>query len=209
MAAQQTQGLVPLSKADGWEVPDGEPHIRGWEVDGADGRRLGKVDDLLVSIAARKVRYLIVDVDDDISGTKDRRVLLPIGTARLDRDDEKVIAPGITAAGIAGLPAYNPSALTREHEEQLRTRLGGAGIVGAGGAAASSGKGKDFYAHEHFDENRFFGPGHAPREEVVIRKHAVSDTGNAEADTRKERVDIDEKGRVRGKVERDREQHDR
>jgi Domain of unknown function (DUF2382). len=42
------------------------------------------------------------------------------------------------------------------------------------------------------------------KEEIVIRKHTVEDTENVEADIRKERVDIDEKGRSRGKVERGR-----
>ena len=39
------------------------------------------------------------------------------------------------------------------------------------------------------------------KEEIVVRKHAVQDTRVVEADVRKERVDIDDRSRTRGRTD--------
>lgn len=41
------------------------------------------------------------------------------------------------------------------------------------------------------------------KEEIVVRKHAVQDTENVEADLRKERVDIDDRTRTKGRTDDD------
>jgi uncharacterized protein (TIGR02271 family) len=197
----------------------------------------------------------------------------------------------MTRDALIGLPAYAANTpITRDYENSLRERMTGAPVP-------PPASGSDYYEHEHFDENRFFGgrgtsasdqsrerlvripiteeevrvgkrqvkagevdvrktvetkhveqpvtrmreeveverrpiQGDRPstgaadfkegettiplmeeevvvekrpvaKEEVVIRKHAVEDTENVGADLRKERVDVDEKGRVRGKTKRD------
>ena len=45
------------------QIADGEPDLRGWEVKGPAGRRVGTVSDLLVDTGAMKVRYLEVELD--------------------------------------------------------------------------------------------------------------------------------------------------
>ncbi|HET7622222.1 MAG TPA: DUF2382 domain-containing protein [Gemmatimonadaceae bacterium] len=286
-------GLVPLDKADDYKIADGNPDPRGWDVI-ANGKKVGEVDKLIADLSALKVRYLDVELDKDFAGTKDRHVLIPIGAARLDDDNDKVLLQGMTRDALIGLPAFAANTpITRDYENSLRERMTGAPVP-------APRSGRDYYDHEHFDENRFFGRRGTPesgehnerlvripiteeemrvgkrqvqagevdvrktvetkhmeqpvtrrreeveverrpiqgdqpvtgtadfkegetriplmeeevvvekrpvaKEEVVIRKHAVEDTENVSADLRKERVDIDEKGRVRGKMERD---HDR
>lgn len=283
-------GLVPLDKADDYKIADDNPDPRGWDVI-ANGKKVGEVDKLIADLNALKVRYLDVELDDDFSGTKDRHVLIPIGAARLDDDNDHVLLQGMTRDALIGLPAYAANTpITRDYENSLREGMTGAPVP-------PTQSGRDYYEHEHFDENRFFGRrGAAARgdrndrlvripiteeemrvgkrqakagevdvrktvetkhveqpvtrrreeveverrpisgdrastgaadfkegettiplmeeevvvekrpvakEEVVIRKHAVEDTENVGADLRKERVDVDEKGRVRGKVDRD------
>jgi uncharacterized protein (TIGR02271 family) len=292
-------GLVPLDKADDYKIADGNPDPRGWDVI-SNGRKVGEVDKLIADVSALKVRYLDVELDDDFAGTKDRHVLIPIGAARLDDDNDNVLLQGMTRDALIGLPAFAANTpITRDYENSLRERMSGSPV-------SQPRSGRDYYEHEHFDENRFFGKRGAPtrgegtergervvripiteeeirvgkrqaqagevdvrktvetkhveqpvtrkreeveverrpiqgdqaaagaadfkegetriplmeeevvvekrpvaKEEVVIRKHAVEDTENVGADLRKERVDIDEKGRVRGKVNRNRDDEGR
>ena len=285
-------GLVPLDKADDYKIAEGNPDPRGWDVV-VSGAKVGEVDKLIADLSALKVRYLDVELDDKFSGAKNRHVLIPIGAARLDDDNDQVLLSGMSRDALVGLPAYTgTSPITRDYENSLRERMTGAPIP-------TPRAGRDYYEHEHFDENRFFGKRGAPlrgsasenrerivripiteeemrvgkrqveagevevrktvetkhveqpvtrrreeveverrpiqadqgtrpadfkegetriplmeeevvvekrpvaKEEVVIRKHAVEDTENVEADLRKERVDVEEKGRVRGKTKRD------
>jgi uncharacterized protein (TIGR02271 family) len=288
-------GLVPLDKADDYKIADGNPDPRGWDVV-SNGKKVGEVDKLIADLNALKVRYLDVELDDDFAGTKDRHVLIPIGAARLDDDNDNVLLQGMTRDVLIGLPAFAANTpITRDYENSLRERMTGSPVP-------PPRSGRDYYEHEHFDENRFFGKRGAPlrgegtergervvripiteeeirvgkrqaqagevdvrktvetkhveqpvtrkreeveverrpiqgdqaaagaadfkegetriplmevevvvekrpvaKEEVVIRKHAVEDTENVGADLRKERVDIDEKGRARGKVGRNRD----
>ncbi len=288
-------GLVPLDKADDYKIAEGNPDPRGWDVI-ANGTKVGEVDKLIADLNALKVRYLDVELDDDFAGTKDRHVLIPIGAARLDDDNDNVLLQGMTRDALIGLPAYAANTpITRDYENSLRERMTGAPIPPP--------RGRDYYEHEHFDESRFFGRRGAPargesndrlirvpiteeevrvgkrqvkagevdvrktvetkhveqpvtrmreeveverrpiqgdrpatgaaefkegettiplmeeeivvekrpvaKEEVVIRKHAVEDTENVGADIRKERVDVDEKGRVRGKTKHDADDENR
>ncbi|MFL6195655.1 MAG: PRC-barrel domain-containing protein [Thermoanaerobaculia bacterium] len=55
--------VVPLRRLHNFRISEGDPDVRGWEVMGADGRRIGEVDDLLVDSEALRVRYLDVILD--------------------------------------------------------------------------------------------------------------------------------------------------
>lgn len=106
--------VVPLNQLAGYRVADGEPDIRGWDVVTGDGRRLGKVDDLLVDTQANKVRYVDVDMDGD-----NRHVTVPIGYARLEQGRHQVLVDRLGDEQLRALPEYNHGAVTREYEEQV------------------------------------------------------------------------------------------
>ena len=55
--------VTPLRYLRAYRIADGDPDVRGWEVVGGDGRRIGSVNDLLVDTAEGKVRYLDVQLD--------------------------------------------------------------------------------------------------------------------------------------------------
>jgi uncharacterized protein (TIGR02271 family) len=114
MANESMDRVVPLNSLDGWKVADGEPDIRGWEVVASDGTRVGKVDELLVDTTANKVRYVDVDLTDD-----KRHVTVPVGYARLDRDDNRVMMDRLGTDQLRALPAYNHGPVTRDYEEQV------------------------------------------------------------------------------------------
>lgn len=237
----QGSPLVHL-EGSGYKVADGDPDVRGWEVIGSDGRRIGEVDDLLVDTAAMKVRYLEVRLDrhlaedaqgaevaraeeiaaaeerppslpeqglpqldsmagfgstggvighvavpgvlpgltlpmdivtesfqEDVvratlsdtenqltadrhlggrSGLGDRHILIPIGRARLDTDEDRILVDSLRAEDARGLPEYERGALTRDDEDRLRRAFGGT-TAGA----------DDFYGHDDlYDESRFYHP---------------------------------------------------
>lgn len=55
--------VAALRNLRGYKVAEGDPDVRGWEVSGGDGLRIGIVNDLLVDTVAGKVRYLDIELD--------------------------------------------------------------------------------------------------------------------------------------------------
>ena len=136
MADNDMDRVVPLGQLDDFRVAEGDPDVRGWEVLGADGHKIGEVDELLVDTTAMKVRYLDVDLDVDdviLSGGHDRHVLIPIGYARLDRDRDCVTVDGLASADLAALPSYGQGPLTRDFEASVRESFATRGRGGGGG----------------------------------------------------------------------------
>lgn len=143
--------VVPIGNLPDYEVAEGHPDVRGWEVRSADGRVIGEVDDLLVDRSAMKVRYLDVDLDDDIApGGGDRHILLPIGYARLDREEDCVHVDELRSSELADLPRYDHTPLSREYESELRGRLD----RGYTGGHADP----NFYGSDLYDADRFYSP---------------------------------------------------
>jgi hypothetical protein len=52
-----------VGELHGFEVAEGDPDVRGWEVVARDGRRIGEVEELLVDGEDRSIRYLEVRLD--------------------------------------------------------------------------------------------------------------------------------------------------
>lgn len=229
--------LASLDGLTGYKVAEGDPDVRGWDVIGRDGRRIGEVDDLLVDTAALRVRYLEVrldrrlvvgeeegggslgapedalptgsttlrgsipeldsmrdSADDGVIGhvaapgvgsgerdvptasmaeamirgtlsdvenrmtadhhlgeqpyTGERHILVPIGRARLDTDEDRVLVDSLTAERAAELPPYEHGALEQGYEERIRYAFG---------ANTPAAQGSDPYDdRELYDERIFF-----------------------------------------------------
>lgn len=186
MTTPYTNDTVPLRELDDYKVADGAPDVRGWDVVGAGGQKLGKVNELLVSPSQQRVRYLAVELDRSIAGSrKDRTVLVPVGVARLDDKHDRVIVDSVTADTLATLPPYTGGRLTREYETRILDAFGGGvGATASGtGSTAAPAAGEGFYAGQQFNEDRFYGSryqreGEARRivrseEELAIGKRQV------------------------------------
>jgi hypothetical protein len=162
MSSDDLDRVVPMDDLDDFRVAGDAPDPRGWEVVAADGRRIGEVDELLVDTGAMKVRYLDVDLDDEIvAGEHDRHVLVPIGYARLDRDHDRVIVDEITSGDLRAIPAYDHGPITRDFETSVRDswrgdrpRLPDAPPPVSGGMRADAPD--DFYADDIYDESTFW-----------------------------------------------------
>ena len=78
--ARDDERLVPLSELGSWDVAEGEPDIRGWEVRTVGGRELGKVKELLIDPDAHEV--VMIDVDLTAS---DQHAQVPLRIVEIDR----------------------------------------------------------------------------------------------------------------------------
>lgn len=112
--------VVPLSEAKEFKLGSGAPDPRGWNVFGADGERVGTVAQMLVDPAALKVRYLDVDVLDDLFLLKDdRHVLVPLEHVDLKERGNDVWVRRLTAAETARLPGYTGGAVAEWMQRSL------------------------------------------------------------------------------------------
>lgn len=156
-------------QGSGYEIIDGQPDINGWDIKTRSGKKAGKVDDLLFDQDSRKVRYIIVDLDDNQLGlAEDRKVLVPIGLAELytksnrrERrnldpahnaydpiDDGNVVyLPTVSAEQLDALPLYESGRLSRHIEVAIRKILE---------PVRSASNEDEFYHHEHFNDDQFY-----------------------------------------------------
>lgn len=166
--------LIPLSKIeDEFTLPDLLPDFRGWKVELPDGRRVGKVSDLIVDTDTLVVKYIEVKVDKDvIAGEEDTYRLVPIAAARLDDDDEAVVIDRLPGASLADAPRHTREAPTPEQERAIRSHFEPA-IRAAGGADSGS-----------FDQERFWGKRGAGRgaSPSLVRRARGAKRADAPAD---------------------------
>jgi hypothetical protein len=142
-----TPHLNRLRDLTDFEVADGNPDVRGWAVRGSDGQLLGTVFELIVEPEALKVRYLDIELDARFNLNEfDDHILLPIGVASLDTEDDNVFVPALNAESVLDYPTFTEIQITREYEEAMLRALGVAGTSSAG-----------FYDQESFDPNGFYG----------------------------------------------------
>ena len=56
--------LQELDRSD-FSIVEGEPDIRGWDVRNTQGQKIGEVEELIIDAQRKKVRYMVVDLDDN------------------------------------------------------------------------------------------------------------------------------------------------
>lgn len=156
--------IAPLSELKDFQVSEGYKDIRGWRVDSADKKKIGKVHDLLVDLDGMRTRYLDIRLESSIAATHgDRDVLVPIGSARIAEEGDVVVVP-LTAERVGLLPPYDHGRLTRLHESEIRRHFtlgeAAAGTAAVASAAAATTTDRPvergFYDHEAYDDRRFF-----------------------------------------------------
>jgi uncharacterized protein (TIGR02271 family) len=95
----------------------GDDDVKGMDVYAADDEKIGSVDDVLVDESGH-FRYLIINTGIWILG---KRVLLPIGRARIEYHRQRVYAENLTKSQVEALPEFNDDTLVDlDHEERVR-----------------------------------------------------------------------------------------
>jgi uncharacterized protein (TIGR02271 family) len=101
--------------------PDYRDHFDNGDIKGLDlysnNEKIGSIDDVLVDDNGQ-FRYLIINTGIWILGKK---VLLPIGQARIEYNDRRVYANNLTKAQVEALPEFTDDmTVDYDHEEQVR-----------------------------------------------------------------------------------------
>jgi photosynthetic reaction center H subunit len=145
--------LVHSHDLDHFDIPDGRPDPRGWDVRSGDGTKLGKVEDLIVDSETRQIRYLEIAVDDDVrkAGGRDF-TLVPIGAARLDDDRDDVIV-NLSATDLRDVPVFELDRSTRDDERKLHGYVAERATTRRTVDQSTS----DLYASPYYDDRSFFG----------------------------------------------------
>ncbi|HEU4634061.1 MAG TPA: PRC-barrel domain-containing protein [Flavisolibacter sp.] len=145
--------LQELDRSD-FEIVDGQPDIRGWDVRNSRGQKVGEVEDLIVDAQQKKVRYMVVDLDDNELDLDDRKVLIPIGLAELHREDDDVLLPGVQSEQLRSLPVYDRDRLDEEAERKICTALGRSD--GRNQRVQNMEPEPEFYRHDYFNDDNLY-----------------------------------------------------
>lgn len=140
--------------SSGYEMKDGEPDIRGWKVKNDQNLVIGKVSELLFDTQSLRVRYLILNLDGKPLNLISRDVIIPIGLVAIDRDEDIVLLPEVTAGHLATLPEYKKGNVSINTERQVRevfTPSKGLKINDPDYYDPN-----DFYNNRYFDDRRMY-----------------------------------------------------
>jgi hypothetical protein len=146
--------LQELDRSD-FEIVNGEPDIRGWDVKNVAGQKIGEVEELIVDAQQKKVRYMVVDLDDNELKLDHKKVLIPIGLAELHRKDDDVLLPNVRPEQLHSLPEYDKNNLTPDVERNICTALGRnkeTMMVTTDTGEQHS----EFYRHDYFSEDNLY-----------------------------------------------------
>lgn len=78
----KNKNLYYLDELQDYKIEDNYCDVRGWEVQDADSRTIGKVDNLLVSKEAERVVYLDVEMDKSVAENEHETSPQPLLLAR-------------------------------------------------------------------------------------------------------------------------------
>lgn len=178
-------GLRALSDLDDLEITEGEPDIRGWTVRTADGVHVGEVDDLIIDTHAMKVRYMCVELDGATFDLDDkRRVLVPLGTARLDDVNDDVFLAS-SAAQLLALPAYDDDTFTTGDNSDSHELFGRPWMTGQTASADDNRintlDSRDLYQQDQYDDRNFFGARRRNRDDQSYLRRQEADTRSQSA----------------------------
>ncbi|HEY9737489.1 MAG TPA: PRC-barrel domain-containing protein, partial [Trichocoleus sp.] len=100
-------------------LADGQMHsIDSYSLYTQGGEKIGSAKDILVDDSGR-FRYLVVDTGPWIFG---KSVLLPIGLANFDYQNDRIHVNGLTKDQVENLPEYKDDMVIDEHHEgQVRS----------------------------------------------------------------------------------------
>lgn len=153
MAKEREHHLEELSHKHYYDISEEDPDIGHWNIVDDSAKKIGEVKDMLFDPKTKKVRYLITNLKDGMFEVN-RRVLIPVGRARLNKEAHTVELPTVTREQITSLPDYNgPTDLTERDEKKVRDTF--AGVESNDGERFVYDR-ETFYDHEDFNENRFY-----------------------------------------------------
>ena len=96
--------------------------VRGWEVLTKDGANIGFVHELIIDTKFDKIRYLDVEINKNFIYKPEEHVLIPIGLADINFNDDKVLID-YDSKNLKNYPAYGGGIITRMYENSIVNSL--------------------------------------------------------------------------------------
>ena len=165
----KSKRLQELDRSN-FEIVKGEPDIRGWDVRYRNGEKIGSVEELILDTKAKKVRYMVVDLDENELRLENRKIVIPIGFAELHSQSDDVLIPNVSVDQLCSLPDYKRDALTPDIERGISSTFGRKAKVEPVTASKKVVKEErrltetdidndieqDFYSHEHYNLDNLY-----------------------------------------------------
>lgn len=177
-ADRKDKRLHYLHDLDDYKVASGQPDVRGWDLVDVHNERIGTVDNLLVDVKAEKVRYLDVDLDDRIIGENydpqdnpnvegvhgftnregDKHLIVPIGLARLDENNNCVVVDEVDKEIFGKAPRYKKGTpISADYEYAVSEALvSPREATGENDRPIGTAVPGEFYERDAYDEKRFY-----------------------------------------------------
>jgi len=186
-----------MSELSDYKVEPGDPDPRGWDVVTADGRKVGRVEDLVVDTTAMKVRHLIVEPTSGAATSSEGTMLLNTTDVDLRDDSRQVVArafPGYqAAAGTTGVTdRTSGSTASREWgardvegDRKVLTRAEEELKIGKREVSAGEAKVSKHVETEHVSQ-----PVTKRREEVVIERRPVEAGARGDASISEDEIRV-------------------
>lgn len=178
----------------------GGDDIKGYDVYAETNDKVGGVYDVLVDESGR-FRYFVIDTGFWVFGKK---VLLPVGRARIDYDKHRIFATGMTKEQAENLPEYNENMIVDyDYEERVRNVYRPVNRT-----ATATAYNRDTYNYDQdrelynineqdhktfklYEERLLANKTRQKTGEVTIGKHVETDTAKVSVPVEKERVIIE------------------
>lgn len=145
--------LFRLGELNDYKVASDDPDVRGWTIVDRDNREFGTIDELIVDPDQEKVRYLDVVAKGSHASGNEEHLLIPVGVARIDDDDNRVIVRDINSEFLNSYPAHRGDEITRDYEYEVVERFN---RPDGTTTTATRHEGTDFYNSEIYNEDRFY-----------------------------------------------------
>ena len=148
-----------------FEIVKGDPDIRGWDVRYKNGEKIGSVEELILDTKAKKIRYMVVDLDENELRLEHRKIFIPIGFAELDNQHDDVLIPNVSIDQLCRLPDYKRNSLTPELERSIASIFGRKVNVEPIASIKREERkvieenddmDPDFYTHEHYNADNLY-----------------------------------------------------
>jgi photosynthetic reaction center H subunit len=147
---RRKKNLFRLHEMHGYEIQGVDPDIRNWEVVSRDGKKIGKVYELIVDPKAKKIRYVeIASEIDRGTADEDQHILLPVGLTSLDEDSDKVTVR-VDYSELSRYPLYRGGEISRTYEDTLRNSIRMDSLT-------SRDPDDEYYNNEYYNDQGFYG----------------------------------------------------
>ena len=113
--------LERLEDLSGYKVADGYDNVTGWKVMANGEAEIGTVKGLIASKELGRVLYLDIAVEKSLCNDGDSKlyILVPIGLAALNHDEELVNVEAIEAEAFVTYPRYEGKDVHLDYERML------------------------------------------------------------------------------------------